>query len=319
MPFHYYADRQSPWLLGRQMTCDAPVAELRRTAVDKLLSRPALRRLVGGCGGLLRRADVMALAHAERFDGLDDLGRAGLAALEEIWALDWRGFELTFTDWGSGPEWRWAQISRQGGSLVIQLGFPADHAALMGRFLPQDARQKFEESYHPVNLKGRPTLAWARVDMDLTSGEALIEEVQCDWLRLVAEEVAWLAEAEPRSRQSRAHQAYQRALFGQYAKLWPQAMLLAALEVLEILGARRVWMHMPEPGATLKGIDGLWPPQSLYSRLPKSFCFQPVAELPALLRPRPLRRSPRFARERLKQVAAMARIGRPVFWRLDLS
>ena len=77
-------------------------------------------------------------------------------------------------------------------------------------------------------------------------------------------------------------------------------------------------MHRPETGAALKGIEGILPPRSLYTDLPRSFCFAPVAELPEFLRPRFWRRSPRAARERLRPVIAAARTGKPVFWRLDL-
>ncbi len=320
LKFNYFADRQSPWLLARLMPDEARVAELRRAGHGKLMDRAALKPLVARSGGLLRRRDVSALAHADRFEGLDEAGRAALAALEAVWAMDWSEFLVTFTDWGTDGDWRHAQITREGGSLVVQLGFPSDHAQLMGRYLGNDARAKFEESFHPVRLSGRPTLAWSRVDVDLTTGEALIEEVQSDWLRLVAAEVEWLAEADARSRDSRAHQAYQRALFARYARIWPQATLLATLVVLrDHLGLRRVWMHRPETGAVLKGIEDVLPPRSLYTALPRSFCFAAVPELPEFLRPRLWRRFPRAARTRLRPVISAARTGRPVFWRLDLN
>lgn len=317
--FNFYSDRQAPWLLAHLMQEDAaPVRQLRAGPAAKLLDRPSLRPLLARCGGVLRRADVMALAYAEHFEAFDT-GPAGAAALEAAWALPWHDFELSFTDWGVGPDWRYAQVSRAGGSLVVQLGFPSDHAALMGRYLPEDARAKFEESFHPVRTAGRPTLAWARLDVDLDRGEALIEEVQCDWLRMVEDEVAWLASSEAKSRDLRVHQAYKSALFAAYAKLWPQAMLLAALMVaVEHLGLRRVWMHQPEAGAILKGIQGITPPVSLYTKLPKSFCFAPVREVPALLQPGPWTKRPRFARDRMKAVQRIADAGRPTFWRLDL-
>ena len=41
---------------------------------------------------------------------------------------------------------------------------------------------------HPVLAPGerpyfRETLAWARIDLDLVSSEALVEEIQSDWVR----------------------------------------------------------------------------------------------------------------------------------------
>ena len=320
IPLHYYPDRESAWLMANLWHEDhARIPELRKTRLARLLDRKALRPLVARCGGTLHRHDVIALAHADHFGVFHGLTPAGEAALDACWADPWQDFGLNFTTWGEGRHWEYAQISREGGSLVIQLGFPSDHAQLMGRYLPDDARTKFEESYHPVRLDGRPTLAWARVDMDLDRGEALIEEVQCDWLRLVADEVEWLNDADPQSRDARAHQAYQRELFARYARIWPNVMLLATLTVLvESLGMRRIWMHRPETGAILKGISGMYPPVSLYTKLPRSFCFEPVADLPRLLEPGPWTRRPRFARNRLKAVERVANTGKPVFWRLDI-
>ena len=320
LPFHYYPDRQSPWLLAHLWHDDvATVRALRGSRMGKLIDRPALRPLVARSGGRIVRRDVLALAHADRISAFGDVGPAAQHALEACWAETWHDFALSFATWGTERNWHWAQISREGGSLVIQLGFPTDHAVLMGRYLPEDVRAKFEESYHPIRTSGRPTLAWSRVDMDLATGEALIEEVQSDWLRLVAEEVEWLAQADPQSRDTRAHQNYQRALFARYAKIWPQAMMLATLVVLvEHLGIRRIWMHQPQAGAILKGIEGCYPPVSLYTRLPKAFCFEPVTDMPRLVQPGPWARRDRVARARLKAVRKIADRGTPVFWRLDI-
>ncbi|MEX0283135.1 MAG: hypothetical protein AB3N23_00840, partial [Paracoccaceae bacterium] len=289
LAFHYYPDRQSAWLMAQLWHEDrAKVGALRQTRVGKLLDRPLLKPLVARCGGTLRRHDVMALAHADQFGAFDDLTHAGEAVLEACWSETWLDFGLTFTQWGAGKDWQYAQISREGGSLVIQLGFPTDHAQLMGRYLPVDAREKFEEDYHPIRTEGRPTLAWARVDMDLERGEALIEEVQCDWLRLVKDEVDWLAQSEPQSRDTRAHQSYQRALFARYAKIWPQAMMLSTLAVLvEQLGMRRIWMHQPTTGAALKGIGGGLPPVSALFQKPKKLFFLVGRRIPRPSAPPP--------------------------------
>ncbi len=319
MPFHYYPDRQSPWVLAHTLEGHARVASLCQTPFGKLLDRPGLKPLVAQSGGTLHQGDVQALAHADRFEAFDGLSRAGLAALEAVWSLQWQDFLLSFTHWGTCGEWDRLQMSRPGGHLVIQLGFPGDHAALMGRYLDQSARRKFEETLHPSRKTGRPTLAWARVDIDFDRGEALIEEVQSDWLHLVKAEVEWLAQQNPRSRETIANQAYKQAVFRQYAKLWPNAMLLATLMVLrDVVGLRRIWMHQPGSGAILKGIRHTLPPRSLYTALPKAFCFAPVAEMPEFIVPSRRRRQSGVERNRRKAVQHMARLGVPVFWRLDL-
>ena len=201
MNYPYYADREGVWLLARRMGGDTQVRTLRQGDCARYLDRPVLRPLVAGCGGLLRTCDVAALADAGQADP-KGLNPAARQALERIWAGPWQDFELTLASWGTGNEW-WTQTSRRGGNLVLQLGFPSDHAVLMGRFLGKAGRKDFEFDAHPIRTLGRPTLAWARLDIDFASGSALIEEVQSDWLRLAKEEAAWIAQHEPRSRQLR--------------------------------------------------------------------------------------------------------------------
>ena len=303
MTYPYYADRESAWLLARRMAGDTCVRELRQGTCARYLDRPLLRPLVAGCGGMLRQADVDALADAGRLPA-NGLGPAALRALEQAWAGPWHDFELSLASWGTGNEW-WTQTSRRGGNLVLQMGFPSDHAVLMGRYLGQAVRKDFEFDAHPIRTSGRPTLAWARLDIDLDSGTALIEEVQSDWLRLVREEAQWIAQHEPRSRQLRNAQAYDAALRQAYGKLWPRAMLLAALMLLrDELGIGTVYMHMPETGVRLKRIGGLAPPRSLYSALPKSFGFATTCEAPEFLQ-----------KKRRRDLSVLAGCG-AVFWRI---
>ena len=317
--FNYYTDRQSPWLLANLMPETTTVRAVRQTRWAKLLDRPAVKPLVARSGGMLVRSDVSQLAHADVYD-LDRIaGKALCGALETLWQEVWQDYLVTFTTYGLGQGWQCEQISREGGNLVLQLGFPTDHAALMGRFLDPETRWKFEELNHPVRGEGRPTLAWARLDLDLDRGEALIEEVQSDWLRLVAYEVTSLRARSPQNRNLRAHQDYMRALFARYAKVWPKVVMLATLHVLcDHLGMRRVWMHRPEAGAWFKGMEQDDAPRSLYMDLPKSFCFEPVSEIPDMLRLGPWNRNQRLARQRMRPVKAMMQNGYPVFWRLDL-
>ena len=64
-----------------------------------------------------------------------------------------------------------------------------------------DGPGPFEWWSHPVRQDGRHTLAWARMDVDLDAGEALIEEIQSDWIREAVSE--WR-----RSRQVKDRQAF---------------------------------------------------------------------------------------------------------------
>lgn len=308
MAMPYYDDRDSAWLLARRMRGDARIADLRTGPEARFLDRPLLRPLVAGCGGVLRRADVVALAEAQSLADTDDLSRAGWEALGAAFDLRWMDFELSFADWGVGQDRGWHQMSREGGNLVVQLAFPTDHAALMRRYLPEMPRHKFEYQLHPVRRDGRPTLAWARLDIDPARGVALIEEIQSDWLRFAARQVAHVAEQEPRSRHLKGLRAYEADLRVLYGRVWPRAMMLAVLEVLAHLRCHEVWMHQPWTGNLLKSCNG---PVSIYRDLPRAFGFDPTGDAPHFLaRPR-------------RRLLRKLRVGpdhrkRPIFWRLDL-
>lgn len=307
--FPYHPDRESPWLLSRQLTAPSKIAVLRGTRLGKFLDRPAVRPIVAACGGVLAPDDLRPAALPEKHALTPDLSRAAEAGLTAAFAQPWQDFEMTLTAWGTqAHNFNWSQMSRRGGNLVLQMGFPSDHGALMGRYLGAKPRKEYEYTAHPIRQTGRPTLAWARLDIDLERGEALIEEVQSDWLRFVREDVMHLDRHYPRSRELRVKQAYEAELRSRYGKVWPKAMLLATLRLLaEDLGIRSIWMHQPEAGYALKGIWGQAPPVSLYTALPKSFGFLPTDTPPQMLR-----LTKRRSRKRLNRVTA------PHFWRIDL-
>ncbi len=308
MPFPYYADRESAWLLAQLMRGDASVAELRGQTAGKLLDRPLLKPLIAGCGGRLRQRDVLALAHADKAMDWRDVSPTSLAALDPVYAMNWQDFTLSFAAWGSKRDWRYNQLSRPGGNLVVQLGFPTEHAQVFGRYFDRTMRRKLEYAGHPIRKDGPPTLAWARLDIDLDTGTALVEEVQCDWLRFVRWEKMRRARTGAQEREMRVLIAYEQALLRHYAKSWPRVMLLAALYLLrEELGVRDVWMHQHHAGAVLKNVEGGLPPRSLYTDLPRAFCFAPTRDVPVFLE-----------RPRRRHLAHLRKAGKPVFWRLRL-
>ena len=305
-PFPYYAYRESAWLMQTLLAEDTPVRTLRQSGVARLLDRPLIKPLTALGGGVIRRADLQSLAHADRVTQFDMLSPAALAGLEQVYDLPWLDFEISFTDWGA-EDWQWQQLSRPGGNLVLQLGFPSDHAVLLSRHHALPERAKFECWDHPVRRQGRPTLAWARLDIDPSSGTALIEELQSDWLRFVRAELRRMRARRARSHRLQATQAYEAALSERYGKVWPRALLLAVLVLLkDQLGCTEIYLHQPDPGAKLKWITGPKPPVSLYSALPRSFCFQPTREIPEFLR-----------RKRRKHLRQLPR-DKPLFWRLNL-
>lgn len=254
----YYADRESAWILAQLMLADTPVAVLKRDPqTAPLVKRPLIRAHVAGCGGVLRQRDVMALAHADQSVNWSRISAPARVALDELCCTHWQGFRLNFGAFGVGRERMWSQMSRNGGNLVVQLGFPCDHAALMGRYLGRNPRKELEFNKHPVRETGAPTLAWARLDVDLETGQALIEEVQSDWLRFAQARLLRLEQHAPRSRAYKSMKAYEGSVRQQYQKIWPRAILLAALWVLrDHLGRCDVFMHRPETGTELKLIWG---------------------------------------------------------------
>ncbi len=302
MPFPYYPDRQSPWLLGQVMDAEAPVSTLKQSGLSRLLSRPLLAPMIAQCGGVLRRHDVLAVAHADRAMRFDGLSPAALSGLEVSYQSQWMDFCLSFDCW-SGE-----QTTRKAHNLVVQLGFPTEHAALLWKYEQRCAVGAYQSCWHPIRTEGRPTLAWCRLDVDLTSGHCLIEEVQSDWLRFVGRARQRLENRAPRSRELRLTSEYEQALRRKYAKIWAEVMMLAVLMLLrEEFAVRTVWMHQPGPGAKLKAITwGRMPPRSIYTKLPRSFGFEPTRETPPFL-----------GSKQSSAARKVARNDQPVFWRLS--
>ncbi|MCP5071906.1 MAG: hypothetical protein GY947_01260 [Rhodobacteraceae bacterium] len=306
-PFYYFPDRESAWLLSRLMEGDARVCELQRSPLAKLLNRPAVQPLVAACGGRLQRRDLLPLAQCGSVTADSRVSRLGEQAL---FSGPLRGYELSLASWGlEQSDWRWQQISRPGGNLVLQVNFPAEHASMFGRFMEWEHWKQFEWYSHPVRRRGQPTMGWVRLDICLQTGVALIEEIQSDWFREVREQREYLTRQRPRSRDLRNVTAYETALVKAYGRDWQRVCLLAALILLvDEFGCHEVFMHQPDAGAALKDIRYSYPPRSLYSQLPKSFCFEPTRDVPEFLR-----------RPASKTLRRLRGGGKPLFWRLSFD
>ena len=258
--FHYFRDRYAldllRWFVGRGKT----VAEVKRSRYARLLAKPRVRALCA------RLPD----------------GRVTPEHLLNAWAPRPLVFLLTLGRWGSrGHAWRtWYQVSRPGENLVLQLNFSGMHNRRYERLMRSTIEwwegHPFLCTYHPVNDDGRLTLAWARLDVDLDGGEALVEEIQNDWIREAF--ACW------RSIDERPLARYRREVLAPYVRVWDEAMLAATLWFLrEELGVRRIFYHTFESGNRLKHISGRRPPRSLYTELPRRFCFEETADMPRLL------------------------------------
>ena len=293
--YPYHKDRYAVQLLEYAVGDEVRLSKLRATKFGKLLDRPIAQEVVAGCGsGVLSRADLAA-----------------------TWLPETESYRLTLGAWG--PEnprnWdrSWHQTTRPGQNLVLQLNFSNRHDSAYRRHLKCGKHSLFNHECHPVAKSKNHTLAWSRLDIDLDRGEALIEELQSDWVRVAA--YAKLR-AKLTLQGSGGHRKnvmfdfsgtqldaaetirYYDDVVAPHAEQWDEAMLSASIWFLvEEIGIRRIYLHDWDSGARLKGIEGTRPPRSLYTRLPKRFCFDKVASGPELVLEKPDRRTRKLARD----------------------
>lgn len=87
-------------------------------------------------------------------------------------------------------------------------------------------------------------------------------------------------------------QRYADVVLKTYRRQWHDALLSAVLFFLrEELGISRVFYHTPESHKALKRMHGTLPPRSLYTDLPRRFCFRTTEEFPRFLAQRGIRRT----------------------------
>ncbi|MBK1825439.1 hypothetical protein [Haloferula rosea] len=268
--FSYGKDWYAVELLKLCVRGETSVADLKQSAFGRLFDKQRVRQWFGSLGK----------TKVSRED------------LELLWPEEWESYRLKLDAFDG-----WTQTSRKGDqawNLVLQLNLNEADARLMDAQFEDRSDDPFEWACHPVHEGRHRTLAWARIDLDWESGEALIEEVQNDRLRevkllldrarsLELEEVdRWGVTVktsflehywEKRLRLSRA--------------VWDEAMVCATIRfIVGELGLRRVFFHTPESGRTYKDYGYSEPPRSVYTDLPKKFCFKRVAEMPEFLRRR---------------------------------
>ena len=281
--FYYFKDRYALMLLADYVQEGKPVREVKASRFGRLLARPVVKGLVARLGdGVLTRE-----------------------ALESVWPGRPECYLLTLDTWGEERSRRWLwergdyQTTRRGANLVLQLNFSSKHNQAYEELIDPTEFGPFEYIGHPTSDDGHHTLAWARLDVELDLGEALVEEVQTDWVRLVASSCRMAGELGS-SDKARLHAALERrgirrgpvaltryaeSVFRPHAAQWDEAVLAAALWFLRNeLGLPRIFYHTFESGNRLKGISGGYkPPRSVYTALPRKFCFAETAARPGFL------------------------------------
>lgn len=296
--YRYCRDYYAVQLLRIAIKRHVSIQSLRRSNYAKLLSKSTITPLLHSCGN----------------------GRLTSDQLVSYWQEPGTTYLVTVGVWGGGS-YPYAQTSRPGINLVLRLNFNHQHDQLLRKFIRPNRDGVFNYRGHPILERGdrsyyRETLAWVRLDVDLEQDEVLIEEIQSDWVREVAWLHKWLDRCDSDDHVMRCYAFETTAASARrYLKFveplikeWSQAMLAATIDfVNKELGVKHVWFHNWEVGNYLKRIKGDYlPPRSLYTRLPKQFCFEPTNQLPGLLSDR--RTIKRLRRGKIN----------PLFYKLEL-
>ncbi len=277
--FYYAKDEYARYLLERQVAAKPlKLQTLQQSSWGRLLERPLIKQERGQWG-----------------DGLLSYER-----LQTLRATQPLQFRLTFDEWGSSNRhsYNWDQVSRPGYNLVVQLNFAGDHNEQYFKLMnPQVYRHPFKYGGHPSRAyKQDFTLAWARIDISEDFSEALIEELQSDWWRAAKAEVIerhhrkrdangqwkeWTTKSSRHCLEVEECERYLSEVLQSYGEVWDEAMLTATLQLLwDEIGVERIFYHTYETGCVLKNCK---PPRSLYTKLPKRFCFKKTEQAPTFL------------------------------------
>ena len=259
--YYYYRDYYAVYLLRKWMG-DQPVTlrEVKQSRMAPFLNKSCLRPLLSEAGD--------GVLYPEQLD--------------QLWPESTRSYRLSLGVWPELDEecdLSWHQLTRKGRNLVLQLNMNAGHKRELAKRVPE--WQRVARSFcHPVAGGDELTLAWSRIDLDLDRGEALIEEIQSDWVR----DVRFYSDQDCNKTYQEWH-AYQSSTFRVERKIWPEIMLSASLWFLvEELGIRTVFYHRHETGTKLKRIPYSPPPRSLYTQLPEQFGFKLTHNGPGFIR-----------------------------------
>lgn len=303
-PFYYFKDRYALMLLSYFVRNGMAMRDIKKSSYAKLLKKPILKKAVEAIG-----------------DGVVSSG-----TLESLWPPQPECYLLTLGEWGEKRSWfrSYYQTSRSGRNLVLQLNFSAKHNRPYYKLIQPTKKHPFEYDTHPIARKGYHTLAWARLDIEMENDEALIEEIQSDWVKLAVlgeATVESLAEREDGRMTVQQHyfsglecdadalKAYVDDVLKPHMGIWEEAILAATIWfVKEELGINRIFYHTFKTGNFLKGITGRTPPKSLYTSLPKRFCFTETNAVPKLI-----------AQGRNKRTAEAMKRGELRFFLLDLA
>ncbi|PHS16861.1 MAG: hypothetical protein COA86_11405 [Kangiella sp.] len=265
---HYYDDQYALYLLQKfcekKITKDQSsiqIKEIKSSCFAKLLNKPSIVKLLSELGD----------------------GKLSSDRLLQVSAQEFESYVITLSQWGKKEDYPWEQTSVPGSNLVLQLNLTNKHDQLLKDLEIDSEPFRFDD--HPIHSV-KNSLSWARIDFNFETGEALIEEVQNDWLRIASRH----AESAKRAilngstfyrRWGVKYKAknmleYTQDLLPKHKKNWQEITLFYAIKLIkQEIGINKIFYHSYETGALLKNINGRLPPRSLYTDLPKRFCFTP--------------------------------------------
>lgn len=274
--FRYFRGRYALLLLQAVVGDGRQIQELKRSAYASLLEKPEVKQA-------LAMAGQGVITHA---------------ILDSVWPAEVFHFVITLGGWGTRRARR-VQTTRRGYNLVLQLNFSSQHDDIYRALVKPIYTALLNTYSHPILRPGartyfRETMGWSRIDLDLQRGEALIEEVQNDWLR---EARILLRDARRKLKKHASDKVwwdtngkvedvirYCEQVLQPYYHLWDEAVLAASIDFIHReLGIRKIYYHTAQYGYRLKGIRYTQPPKSLYSQLPRRFCFTQTEQMPEFL------------------------------------
>ncbi len=275
--FPYFKGRYALMLLKNIIGESTSIANIRKTSFAALLDKPEVKLALAMAGKGLLTPDI----------------------LNSVWPEESYQFILTVGRWGSNS-YGGDQTSRRGYNLVLQLNFSKQHDNVYNNMVKPNKESLLNYYAHPIlelNERDyfRETLAWSRIDLDFTKDEALIEEVQSDWLRR-AKRLLRSAQFYKKHNSKMVTRwnvngevddviQYCEKILLPYNKIWSEAMLAATIEFIQNeLGINTIYYHTESTGYRVKKIKYTQPPRSLYSKLPNKFCFSETQDAPEFLK-----------------------------------
>lgn len=265
--YHYFKGAYASRLLSMMLPEKMSVKQLKQSRFKGLLAHQSIKPIVAKSGnGVLNRNEF-----------------------DYVWQQTSKPFLLSLSRWGDNTHSWHNQVSRPGENLVLQLNLPYEHIRHYRQWMGANDQQTLngEWSGHPVQkLTGNPlfreTLAWARIDIDFETNEALIEEIQSDSVRFVKR---WTKDYKKCGCKKCISKLKYVDWFQDYDKIWSEAVLMATIWFIKSeLGINRIFMHTARSGWQIKKMDKDWTaPRSLYSDLPKRFAFKQTWAAPDFL------------------------------------